>query len=124
MSATYLFASPMASSVQVATGSRRPSASFYDILRVNRNASSLEIKTAYRTLAKIYHPDSVRRSTECDSSFDDGCSFLEIHNAYETLSDPATRAHYDLALAAITRRPFLRSSRSRPHRRWETDQCW
>ncbi|CAK9308622.1 unnamed protein product [Citrullus colocynthis] len=123
MSATKLFASPMASSVQVATGSRRSSASLYDILRVNHNASSVEIKTAYRTLAKIYHPDSLRRS-DSDSSFDDGCSFLEIHNAYETLSDPATRAHYDLALAALSRRSFPRSSRSRPHRRWETDQCW
>uniref|UniRef100_A0A0A0K365 J domain-containing protein n=1 Tax=Cucumis sativus TaxID=3659 RepID=A0A0A0K365_CUCSA len=120
MSSIKLFASP----IPIA-GSRRSSPSFYDVLRVNHNASSLEIKTAYRTLAKIYHPDSVRRS-DCDSPFDDGSSFLEIHNAYETLSDPATRAHYDLALAALTRRPFLRSSssRSRPHRRWETDQCW
>ncbi|KAG6607725.1 Chaperone protein dnaJ 11, chloroplastic, partial [Cucurbita argyrosperma subsp. argyrosperma] len=122
MSAANLFAPPMAS-VHVATGSRRSSASFYDILRVKNNASSVEIKTAYRSLAKIYHPDSARKS-DCDSfSSDDGCSFLEIHNAYETLSDPATRAHYDLALAALTRRAFLRS-RSRPHRRWETDQCW
>ncbi|XP_022139614.1 chaperone protein dnaJ 11, chloroplastic [Momordica charantia] len=112
-----LFAPPLAS------GSRRSSASFYDILRVNHNASSVEIKTAYRSLAKIYHPDSSRKS-DCD-----GSSFIEIHNAYETLSDPATRAHYDLALAALTRRSYLYSvgSRSRPrppHRRWETDQCW
>ncbi|XP_022975720.1 uncharacterized protein LOC111475813 [Cucurbita maxima] len=98
-------------SLPLATGSRRSQASFYDVLRVKNNASSIEIKTAYRSLAKIYHPDSARRS-ECDSSSSDddygnGCSFLEIHSAYETLSDLATRAQYDLALASFTRRNGL-----------------
>jgi len=108
------------SATATATGTRRPG-SLYEVLRVKRTASPTEIKTAYRSLAKMYHPDAVRS---------DGQDFMEIHNAYATLSDPAARALYDLSLGAqFQRRPFEYSAaRNRsgfyPTRRWETDQCW
>uniref|UniRef100_A0A803LQD8 J domain-containing protein n=1 Tax=Chenopodium quinoa TaxID=63459 RepID=A0A803LQD8_CHEQI len=75
--------------VQSISPPMRKSGSFYEVLRVNRHASALEIKAAYRNLAKLYHPDS--------SSKSDGGDFIQIHNAYETLSDPAARALYDLS---------------------------
>lgn len=108
-------------------GSRQP-ASLYDVLRVNQNASLREIKSAYRSLAKIYHPDSAEHRSEPD-----GKDFIEIHNAYATLSDPSARAIYDLSLIAVhggIRRPFSSSpvqdysAGFYSTRRWETDQCW
>ncbi|XP_057432521.1 chaperone protein dnaJ 11, chloroplastic [Lotus japonicus] len=112
-----------------AVQSRRPAASFYEVLRVDQGASPTEIKSAYRSLAKVYHPDAaVRRSPEVD-----GGDFIQIRNAYETLSDPSARATYDMSLSAANggrRRRFSspltmnRRAGSYPTRRWETDQCW
>ncbi|KAK1399167.1 Chaperone protein DnaJ [Heracleum sosnowskyi] len=100
---------------------RRP-LSLYDVLGVNRNASPVEIKSAYRSLAKLYHPDS------SDSS--DGGDFIQIHKAYSTLSDPSARALYDLSQRARDRRQLRYTAVSDNQkgyytsRRWETDQCW
>lgn len=109
--------------------SPRPAASLYEVLRVDQDASPTEIKSAYRSLAKLYHPDAVvRRHPEAD-----GEDFIEIRNAYETLSDPSARAMYDLSLTAANggrHRRFptpLRMNRNSgfyQSRRWETDQCW
>ena len=103
---------------------RKP-ASFYEVLRVNETASVTEIKAAYRSLAKMYHPDAGES---------DGRDFIQIHDAYETLSDPGSRALYDLSLGLRRERRSSGSSSSfgfypvgfggRPTRRWETDQCW
>ncbi|XP_062015699.1 chaperone protein dnaJ 11, chloroplastic [Rosa rugosa] len=107
---------------------RRPAtaapASLYEVLQVKNNASQTEIKSAYRSLAKLHHPDA---SSESES---DGRDFIEIHNAYATLSDPAARAMYDLSLSAHVHCDRRRSAVGfRPNgfystRRWETDQCW
>lgn len=93
-------------------------------------ATNQEIKTAYRRLARVVHPDVVangpRRSTV--QTCTDGDDFLKIHEAYSTLSDPDKRAHYDRMLC---RRPRMSSASSTfsgstmtMRRRWETDQCW
>ncbi|ONH99478.1 hypothetical protein PRUPE_6G032200 [Prunus persica] len=102
----------------------KASTSLYEVLRVNDNASQTEIKSAYRSLAKLYHPDA-------SPSESDGRDFIEIHNAYATLSDPAARAMYDLSLSAhlqhrVRRRSSVgfRPDGFYPTRRWETDQCW
>jgi DnaJ-class molecular chaperone len=61
--------------------------SYYDLLGVAPDASESEIKTAYRRLAREYHPDSGQPG--------DVARFREIQEAYETLSDPEKRRHYD-----------------------------
>lgn len=54
----------------------------YDILGVEPSASPADIKKAYFQKAKIYHPD-----VGGDHDF-----FVKLAEAYETLSDPETRA--------------------------------
>ncbi|QLQ78927.1 hypothetical protein HG537_0B02740 [Torulaspora globosa] len=61
----------------------------YDILKVAPDASNGEIRKAYRLLALKYHPDKNNHSEESKSKF------LEICEAYETLSDERKRALYD-----------------------------
>lgn len=110
--------------------------SLYEVLRVKRDASQTEIKTAYRTLAKLHHPDARSRFMESSiaSSTTDGRDFIEIRDAYATLSDPDARSVYDSNLNENLRRRWnaagvsgLRSpggGRFYPTRKWETDQCW
>ncbi|KAB1210204.1 Chaperone protein DnaJ [Morella rubra] len=66
----------------------RADADFYSILGVSRNASKSEIKSAYRKLARSYHPD-VNKEPNAEQKFKD------ISNAYEVLSDDEKRSLYD-----------------------------
>ena len=61
---------------------------YYEILDVSRNASKEDLKSAYRRMARKYHPDVNK---------DEGASerFKEINEAYEVLSNDSTRAAYD-----------------------------
>ena len=61
---------------------------YYEILGVSKTASQDEIKKAYRTLAKKYHPD-LNKEPGAEEKF------KEINEAYETLSDEQKRAQYD-----------------------------
>ncbi|PHV62100.1 molecular chaperone DnaJ [Cyanobacterium aponinum] len=61
---------------------------YYEILGVSRNASKDEIKSAYRKMARKYHPD-VNQDPGAEERF------KEISRAYEVLSDPETKARYD-----------------------------
>ncbi len=61
---------------------------YYEILGVSRNASEGEIKTAFRRLARQYHPD-VSKEAGAEEKF------KEINEAYSVLSDPEKRARYD-----------------------------
>jgi len=58
---------------------------FYSLLGVERTATEADIKTAYRKLAMKHHPDRGG----------DTATFQTITEAYNTLSDPASRARYD-----------------------------
>ncbi len=61
---------------------------FYDILGVSKDASTEEIRKAYRTLAKKYHPD-VSSEDKAEEKF------KEVQEAYDTLGDESKRANYD-----------------------------
>ena len=62
---------------------------YYEILGVNANTSSEEIKKAYRTLARRYHPDRNPGNKAAEEKFKD------INEAYEILSDQTRRIQYD-----------------------------
>ncbi len=62
---------------------------YYETLAVDRSASDIEIKTAFRKYAMQYHPDR----NPGDSSAEH--RFKEINEAYEVLKDPDKRAAYD-----------------------------
>jgi molecular chaperone DnaJ len=61
---------------------------YYQVLEIERTATEVEIKRAYRKMARQYHPDINK---------DDGAEerFKEVNEAYEVLSDANRRAAYD-----------------------------
>ncbi len=61
---------------------------YYEVLGVSKSASQSELKKAYRSLAKKYHPD-VNKDPGAEEKF------KEINEAYEVLSDENKRATYD-----------------------------
>ena len=61
---------------------------YYEILGVKREATQAEIKSAYRKLAKKYHPD-VNKSAQASEKFKD------INEAFEVLGDKDKRSRYD-----------------------------
>tara|TARA_Y100001968_G_scaffold254887_1_gene240901 strand:- start:628 stop:1758 length:1131 start_codon:yes stop_codon:yes gene_type:complete len=63
-------------------------ADFYDLLGVGRDADADTLKSAYRKMARQYHPDINKEAGAEDR-------FKEIGMAYEVLSDPQKRARYD-----------------------------
>jgi molecular chaperone DnaJ len=60
----------------------------YKVLGVEKNASKEDIKKAYKTLAKKYHPDISKEPNAKEK-------FAEVTNAYEVLEDDNKRAMYD-----------------------------
>jgi len=72
--------------------------SYYDILEVDRTASQAEIKDAFRRLAKLYHPDKNRGSSNADEI---RSKYMLIHKAYEVLSDPNSKQSYDKSGMAV-----------------------
>ena len=62
---------------------------YYETLGVERKASEQEIKSAYRKLARQYHPDRNPGDKEA------AAKFKEVQQAYDVLSDPKKREQYD-----------------------------
>nr|XP_009392102.2 PREDICTED: chaperone protein dnaJ 11, chloroplastic-like [Musa acuminata subsp. malaccensis] len=109
-------------SCSVAVGSS--SATLYDVLGVAADATGVEIKVAYRRLARSCHPDVVAAQGKGASAADE---FMRVRAAYEILSDPEKRVDYDRRVKAVVfsaLRTSWCSSQDRRPRTWETDQCW
>ena len=62
---------------------------YYDVLGIGKNATDAEIKSAYRKLAKKYHPDLNPGNKEAEEKF------KEVNEANDVLSDPQKRQRYD-----------------------------
>ena len=79
---------------------------FYVVLGVSRDADAAAIRAAHRRLVRRYHPDCGCASAD---------RFVEIQEAFETLSDEATRQRYDGELASTA--PPSRREEQAPKRR-------
>src|SRR6476660_9204626 len=62
---------------------------YYETLGVQKTASEEEIRTAFRKLARKYHPDVAKDKKTAEEKF------KQINEAYEVLSDPEKRKKYD-----------------------------
>ncbi len=62
---------------------------YYEVLGVAKTATDAELKSAYRKLAKKYHPDFNKDNKEAEEKF------KEANEAYEVLSDSSKRQKYD-----------------------------
>jgi len=67
---------------------------YYDILGLPQNASVDDIKRAYRTLARQYHPDTQPTVAVAGTAL----LFRQVQEAYDVLGDPQKRAAYDRRL--------------------------
>ena len=66
--------------------------SFYDVLGIDADADDEQIRDAFQSLAKAFHPDLNAGDAQAERRF------KEIRQAYSTLRDPRTRAAYELGL--------------------------
>src|ERR1700686_25917 len=62
---------------------------YYNTLGVDRKASDAEIKSAYRKLARKFHPDVNPNNKEAEAKF------KQINEAYQVVGDPDKRKKYD-----------------------------
>ena len=98
---------------------------YYETLGVSRNASTDDIRKAYRKLAMQYHPDRNPGDKQAEERF------KEINEAYQVLNDSQKRAHYDRVGSAYSNWQQRSGGQSgfdwgqwaRARAGWHTRQC-
>jgi len=80
---------PRSTRTSLYMSSRRGGRDFYQILGISRNAEAPEIKSAYRKMAKQFHPDA-------NPNEDTTEKFQEVNRAYEVLKDPDLKKKFDM----------------------------
>ena len=84
---------------------------YYKVLGISRTASKSEVKSAYRKLARLRHPD-VNRGSESAAH-----EFALLSKAYRVLIDPQERAYYDQKLTSVLSSGYSILNSSNPHAR-------
>jgi curved DNA-binding protein CbpA len=84
---------------------------YYQILGVNHSATNAEIRSAYRKLARVRHPDVNPDSEQAAREFD------LLSKAYHVLIDPQERAHYDERARVERKRGYSILHSNNPHAR-------
>ncbi|MBN1296538.1 DnaJ domain-containing protein [bacterium] len=89
--------------------------SFYEVLSINRDASPADIKSVYFEMAKQFHPD--RRPDDDPEDVKEKLDqiFVQIREAYQTLSDPERREAYDQRMGDQSMDIDVQKSRSKAH---------
>ncbi|TFK51724.1 DnaJ-domain-containing protein [Heliocybe sulcata] len=84
---------------------------FYDLLGIPKSATQDEVRLGFKKKALRTHPDKLSPDATPAERKAGETKFRNLHEAFETLSDPAKRRAYDLRLEAAAR--FLRTGRER-----------
>lgn len=84
---------------------------YYKVLGISRTASKSEVKSAYRKLARLRHPD-VNRGSESAAH-----EFALLSKAYRVLIDPQERAYYDEKLTSVVNSGYSILNSNNPHAR-------
>lgn len=82
----------------------RAAGDFYEIIDVPRTAGANDIKVAYYSLARRYHPDRFHLKSGTRLHIQISAAFARITQAYETLMDANARSNYDATLARAKQR--------------------
>lgn len=92
-------------------------ADYYSILGLTKNATDIEIKTAFRKLAKIYHPDKNPYDPNAKNVFE------LILKAYNTLINPHSRKRYDdLGVAQPARNFQTKNPKQNGQKEWNVTE--
>jgi curved DNA-binding protein CbpA len=75
-----------------------PGVDYYEVLQISPNAEMETIHRVYRMMATRFHPDNPKTG--------DVERFIRLHEAYQVLSDPVRRAHYDASHGTGDRAPL------------------
>jgi curved DNA-binding protein CbpA len=77
------------------------SQNYYELLKIDSEATSLEVEKAYQRLAKLYHPDQQFKEGMGQLRDELEDLFNRVTEAYNILSDDSRRWEYDLSLATV-----------------------
>ncbi|UXR66289.1 DnaJ domain-containing protein [Bdellovibrio bacteriovorus] len=90
--------------------------SFYEVLNISKNASTDEIRTAYRRLMKTYHPDrylnepqKLKVATEV---------MKKLNTTRDTLMDPVARQRYDATVRTTATKPATPKTSTSAAQKW------